>query len=286
VASDNQFTRLGPAIARFQADGASIDRGAAMTANTVAIIGHCRIWGGSAFGRWGRITRKRNWAIALAGAAIAILVALTAAAQPMTYTFTPIDPPDSIATYAYSINTAGQIVGDFQDNTGGEHGFLYSGGSFTTIDVPGASFTHPYGINTAGQIAGTFAPPPGVHGFLYSGGSFTTIDPAGSARTDAYGINNVGQIVGTFYDGTRWHGFLLDTDGSYTTIDIPGALTTAVLGINDAGQIVGAYSDGSTGHGFVATPVSGSTGPLLQRRSSGRAPHRISLPRAAAGNIQ
>src|SRR5262249_45463686 len=66
------------------------------------------------------------------------------------YIFQTIDVPGSVATVAFGINGAGQIVGQFD----GSHGFLDSGGVFTTIDVPGASETTARGINDRGQIVG------------------------------------------------------------------------------------------------------------------------------------
>lgn len=141
------------------------------------------------------------------------------------YSFTTIDVPGALLTFATGINDGGQIVGIFQDALGNDHGFLDSGGSFTTIDVPGAipGTTFVSGINDSGQIVGSFTSAPGAlsHGFLYSGGSFSTIDVPGA---------------------------------------IPG--TTSVSGINDSGQIVGHTI--VSGQGFVATPIpEPSTLPIL-----------------------
>src|SRR4051794_23703363 len=56
-------------------------------------------------------------------------------------------------TQAHGINNAGQIVGEFSNESrGGLSGFLNTGGSFTPIDVPGALVTQAFGINDAGQI--------------------------------------------------------------------------------------------------------------------------------------
>jgi probable HAF family extracellular repeat protein len=163
--------------------------------------------------------------------------------------FTQIDVPGASQTLAYGINSAGQIVGNFFDSTGG-HGFLYNGSSFTQIDVPGAHTTGVTGINDAGQIVGGF----GDHSFLYTGGRFTQIDVPGAINTSASGINNVGQIVGFFFDSTGDHGFLYN-GSSFTQIDVPGASYTFAYGINNAGQIVGLFSNSngppSANHGFL-----------------------------------
>jgi probable HAF family extracellular repeat protein len=80
--------------------------------------------------------------------------------------FTTINVPGATeAPIANGINDSGQIVGTYSDFvcsvgnvplacSGGEHGFLDTGGSFTTIDFPGAESTFAVGINDSGQIGG------------------------------------------------------------------------------------------------------------------------------------
>jgi probable HAF family extracellular repeat protein len=86
-----------------------------------------------------------------------------------TYTFTTIDVPGSLQTVAEAINTSGQVAGYYDDSSGHEHGFLYSGGHYTTIDVHG-NRTYANAINDPGQIVGDYViyvgPVPTVHGFL------------------------------------------------------------------------------------------------------------------------
>ncbi len=242
----------------------------------------------------------RRWTgvLALAGGAMAVVVAAMGAARATPYTFTTIDVPGASAgTAARGINTAGQIVGDFTDSTG-THGFLGTGGSFTAINVPGAFSTEAMGINAAGQIVGFSGI--GAHGFLDSGGSFTTIDAPGALATQAEGINDAGQIVGGFQDKTGTHGFL-ESSGNFTTIEVPGATATVAYGINAAGQIVGLFDDNTSRfpHGFLASPVAvpepGSLAlcgsglvafVLLRRRKSRKSPSRRFCTRLAADKIQ
>ena len=54
---------------------------------------------------------------------LSVLLSTVVAAQDASYTFTTIDMPGVLHTGAYGINEKGQIVGAFQDATGG-HGFL------------------------------------------------------------------------------------------------------------------------------------------------------------------
>ena len=60
-----------------------------------------------------------------------------------------IDFPDAARTFASGINEDGDIVGDYRDASGNDHGFLLSDhdGTFTTIDFPGAAHTVAIGIN-------------------------------------------------------------------------------------------------------------------------------------------
>jgi len=127
----------------------------------------------------------------------------------------------SLYTYAYGINDAGQIVGEYGDATG-NHGFLLREGALATV-IPRSALE-------------------------------TTIAPPGTIYTQPLDINAHGEIVGTYADASGQYGFLLSA-GHYTRIRYPGAAHTWVLGINDAGAITGYYSDAARRyHGFVGVP--------------------------------
>ncbi len=96
---------------------------------------------------------------ALLACALTGLKPLAGAASSLPFTL--IDAPgagvygNSYGTSAAGINDAGQIVGDYIDSRGKDHGFLRTAtGAFTVIDVPGATRTYAAGINNAGQIVG------------------------------------------------------------------------------------------------------------------------------------
>ena len=165
---------------------------------------------------------------------------------------TNITAPGSRNTFAYGINSNGQIVGAANGSAGGTYGFLYANGTFTTISVPGSSSTVVRGVNDNGQIVGSASNSTGgQQGFVYNAGVFTTVTMAGSFSTNPYGINNSGQIVGTFSDSTGYQsGFLYDK-GVFTTISVPNSTDTFAYGINNIGQIVGSFLDNSGTHGFV-----------------------------------
>jgi probable HAF family extracellular repeat protein len=156
--------------------------------------------------------------------------------------------PGAYYTEAFGINNAGQVVGDYQTNSGSPHvGFLYGGGIYTTFNVPGASLTIPWSINNAGQIAGYYASAGNTYGFIYSGGSFTTlsVNPSPSL-TWGYGINDAGQVVGSYGNfPSDFHGYLY-SGGGYGTFSYPCAASTAGFGINNGGQIVGISTGGQS----------------------------------------
>src|SRR5262249_6068130 len=171
------------------------------------------------------------------------LLAASPLARAESFTFTPIAVPGAASTELYGINDAGQMVGQYGDGMGTQHGFLYNSGSFTQIDVPGASKTLVSGINNAGQIVGSYylevEASARWHGFIYSDGSFTTLDRFASGNTFLFGINNAGQIV-----GGAARAFVYAGGGFTDLFSKPGDCLVA-RGINDAGQIVGSYEDDS-----------------------------------------
>jgi hypothetical protein len=114
-------------------------------------------------------------------------------AESFTGSFITLDAPDpnrptmkSLHTEAWGINSAGQIVGEFDDANGIVHGFLSRAenftGSFITLDapginlIPGTSVTTARRINSAGQIVGFFHDPDAsafLQGFLSRAENFT-----------------------------------------------------------------------------------------------------------------
>lgn len=169
------------------------------------------------------------------------------------YSFTTIDPPGSVATFLFGINSRGDIVGQASDAAGASQAFLLSRGALRVIRVPGAVATRARGINSRREIVGSYS---GGHGFLLRRGVFTTLDVPGAVSTLPRGINEAGDIAGAFSpaDGSV-HGFVLSR-GRYEQLDFPGACATLPNAINDAGDIVGDYGVGTCDgteehHGFL-----------------------------------
>jgi len=112
-------------------------------------------------------------------------------------TVTTLSDPSGTSTFAFGINNAGTIVGDYVSGT--NNGYVYSGGVFTTLNVPGSSLTIIRGINNNGLLGGQYAQG-GTHGFLDNNGVFTTVDFPGAISTLILGVNDLGQAVGVYVD--------------------------------------------------------------------------------------
>jgi uncharacterized membrane protein len=80
--------------------------------------------------------------------------------------YTTLDVPDALYTYANGINACGQIVGTYYDAAKRIHGFLLDQGNYSTLDMPGSTWTQAHAINDAGQIVGSYRDGAGQHGFL------------------------------------------------------------------------------------------------------------------------
>ena len=100
-----------------------------MPSDTASGAGQRNPRGISAPGRKKRVRRERHGVLAFVGAALSLLVTLTAAAQTTTYIFTPIDVPAAREVILSGINNAGQIVGYYEDDAFTYHGLFYSDGS-------------------------------------------------------------------------------------------------------------------------------------------------------------
>jgi Ca2+-binding RTX toxin-like protein len=211
-------------------------------------------------------------------------------------TITPIDVPpavlgDTVSTNPTSINASGEIVGFYQEGSGGQyHGFLdtaftTSGGTITTIDVPGAIYTQALSINASGEIVGfyedsvTFR----LHGFLdittiqngVVSNNFQTIDVPGSTLTEALSINDKGQIVGLYQDSSGTHGFATNIDQALTTTSEAFNYTagTGVAAAVNLGNPISNDTDPNTGGGVISfvgfnsasfeTPPTGSRSDLV-----------------------
>jgi uncharacterized membrane protein len=170
--------------------------------------------------------------------------------------FTKFDVPGATTTAPYEINNRGQIVGNYADADGAQHGFVMRGRRVTTIDHPRAAQapnmtgTRVVGIDDRGRLVGSYGDEAGlIHAWKWEGGRFTDLEPPGGLQAEASAIDNRGRIVGRYVDATpKLRSFMLHR-GRYRRLDAPGRCDTAAVGINDRGQIVIAAAgttDGTT----------------------------------------
>jgi hypothetical protein len=148
--------------------------------------------------------------------------------------FIDVAVPGANYTLPFGINNAGDIVGEFSDNSPSHfHGFLDHNGTYTVLDDPLATNgTWATGINNQGQIVGKYVDGSGTHSYLYSGGVYATLaDPDGTA-TAVNAINDHGVIGGVYSDAAGVHGFVASRA---TPHDFYGAGTASVLWRNGSG---------------------------------------------------
>jgi uncharacterized membrane protein len=170
--------------------------------------------------------------------------------------YTKFDVPGATTTAGYEINNRGQIVGNYGDANGAQHGYVLRKGTVTTIDHPRAAQapnltgTRVVGIDDRGRLVGSYGDEAGlIHAWKWEDGRFTDVEPPGGLQAEASEIDNRGRIIGRYLDATpKLRSFLLDR-GVYKPIDAPGRCDTAASGLNDRGEIVIAAAgttDGTT----------------------------------------
>ena len=171
----------------------------------------------------------------------------------VSWKFTSIDVPGATRTYARTLSSTGQIVGDY-DSSGVTRGFQFSDGAFAPIQL-GAS-NDARGVNSQGDIVGwMFDHAGGNLGYLLSAGAVTEIRCPGASTTVPQDLNDSGDVVGQCLIDNVLPGFLW-RNGNLTVIDYPGSLSSGLRGVNPTGDMVGTYTvvdpDGTTGaHGFA-----------------------------------
>ena len=178
---------------------------------------------------------------------ILVFAMLVFAAVPLALaqgTYTQIDVPGALLTAVNGIDSAGDLVGVYDDASNAYHGFLLSNGLFTTIDYPGAQRgTYLNGINDVGQIVGYAPQGFSEVSFLYDlqSQTFTKLRNLGSDQPFVTSINNAGTIAGYFpvqTGGTRTVGFEL-IGLTYGRILPPGQFQAWAYAISGSGEVIG-----------------------------------------------
>jgi uncharacterized membrane protein len=167
--------------------------------------------------------------------------------------YTQIDVPGAYSTQCDGVDSAGNVVGFFEDSNQNTHGYLLSGGTFTTLDAPGAVYTVALGINDLGQIVGF----DDTGSFLYdvTTQTFTQFSSSfANSTTSASAINNAGTIVGSLtvnQTNGPAYGFELKNT-KYVKVAFPESRVkaTALSSINNLGEAIGQVVVGLTTRSF------------------------------------
>src|SRR5215831_3846632 len=141
-------------------------------------------------------------------------------------------PPTTtpLPTYAYGINSFGEVVGVYFDAVG-IHGFLDEANDFRTLDVPGGVETNVTDINDKMAITG-FVNDGQTRAFTGDlQGNYVFFSVPSTKNTEAWGINIRGEVVG-FSDGGVSDSFMRAANGTLTSIKVPQGSLTRAYGIN------------------------------------------------------
>jgi probable HAF family extracellular repeat protein len=146
---------------------------------------------------------------------------------------------------ATAINDAGQVVGDFDTDTGRTHAFITgpNGVGMTDLGTLGGTVSSATGVNAAGQVAGWSNTATGrTHAFITSpnGMGMTDLGTLGGTVSSATGINATGQVVGSSYTVGPPHAFITGANGvGMTDLGTLGGYQAEATDINAVGQVVG-----------------------------------------------
>jgi len=194
----------------------------------------------------------RTMTIGMAGAAIALIVAITGQAA-----------PTASSAQRYSVVDLGTLGGTVSEGAGISHPGLISGFAATAAGVTDAALWRDgqivdlgtlggmsavaIDVNPRGQAVGLSTNAAGVtRGFLWEEGTLSDLGTLGGPIGRANRINARGEIVGFSstaagpIHATKWSGDAITDLGTF------GGPFSLAAGINDAGEIVGAatYPDG------------------------------------------
>ena len=181
--------------------------------------------------------------------------------------FNDVNVPGGANTEIYSMNNAGQLIGQYSPNGKQPVGrFFYSNGVYTRISMPGNlnNSTSITGFNNSGEIIGEYEGKDFQnHVYLYSNGHYADITAPGADYTSVVGINDSGEVLGIYTsENIRGYKTFVYKNGEYTTVDEPGAAFSEGAQINNAGQIVGGWwNDSQDVNLFLATPTTDTPEP-------------------------
>ncbi|HSW21738.1 MAG TPA: PEP-CTERM sorting domain-containing protein, partial [Burkholderiaceae bacterium] len=140
-------------------------------------------------------------------------------------------------SYAFGINSQGDVVGGATVASSMEHAFVYRNGQLMDIGfLPGDVHSEARGINDDGWVVG-LSGGTANHGFLFDGNvmhdlaSLITSGFDGWTVLDITGINDSGQIVGTAVRDNAIHAFRFDLVQDDGTVPEPSTWLLVALGL-------------------------------------------------------
>ncbi|MCX5675447.1 MAG: PEP-CTERM sorting domain-containing protein [Planctomycetota bacterium] len=198
----------------------------------------------------------RDVARPAAVAAVVLAVSASAALSAVQYTVTDLGTLGGWMSDARGINNAGQVVGEFRDDAGDDHAFLWQNGGITDLGPLGGAYGGFQGvdsaraINDSGQVVGVAHGADGVgHAFIWRNGLMNPLgELPGVSNSMANGINSNGQAAGyastpTGSGGWRQYPVMWNNNGEMVDLSpaFPGGLGPypEATDINDSGQVVG-----------------------------------------------
>lgn len=191
----------------------------------------------------------------------AVALPLAASAAPR-YKVNVLGGAGSTAT---DINRSGQVVGQFVNAAGQQHGFLHSGGGLLDLGTLGGGFSYATAINDSGHVVG-YSNNGVDRAFRYAGGIMSDLGTLGGDSAKAFAINASGQIAGGSNTGIESQYGLarafVAAGGALQNIGtLPNGDMSVARGINSAGHVVGVSAistDDPPEHPFHAFMFDGS----------------------------
>lgn len=152
----------------------------------------------------------------------------------------------SFDTEPVSINSAGDVAGQYDEQVGGRHSFVrYADGTLVIFDGTKRDYGNwALAINDRREIMGHWYPGFREHSYLrLASGRVRQIEAPDTDYTYAFGINNKGMIVGNANrPDVGWYGYTRKPGGDYKLFQMPEGLNRFYARvINDKGTIAGVY---------------------------------------------
>ncbi|MEG4812268.1 DUF3466 family protein [Microcoleus sp. F8-D3] len=171
------------------------------------------------------------------------------------------------STWAYQINTSGQVVGRYLSENWTDNAYLWENGQRTDLGHFDGISSSASDINDAGQIVGKFnITQDKFNPFVWQNGTMTDLGTLGF-NGGAMSINNKGQIVG--YSGLVFgitHAFLWENGRMSDLKTLDGHNDSIAYDINDLGQAIGYSANKNTQQ---SKPVIWSNGQITELKTLG-----------------